>query len=324
MVVATFVNTVDCSGCCYFREYQHCLLLLFAAFVNLNCIVQMAAIKGVELRIPPLELKENSELECWRDFIQRFEIALINTNLATIRTPSSGESSSKKADANEEIDFEFKRGGLLLNSIGAEGYRVFTKWKIAAADIRYTDLVARFEEKFMGRQNLFITRHRFLSMEQMAGEKVEIYIDRVAKAAMYCDLRDLEEALVLQIVTKGLRSDKLRKDLLATDALDLRKARNLCHLFTSAEESNDLLTDKPSAEVAKVSRKPMPKNKGQKGNSGCFICKAQDHWAKDCPKKREIVCFKCNKKGHYAKQCRSGKIQEVTAKETDSESDESL
>jgi hypothetical protein len=282
----------------------------------------MAGIKGVELKIPALELKENSELECWRDFIQRFEIALINTNLAIIHIQSSEESSSsKKPTAVEQIELEFKRGGLLLNSIGTEGYRIFTKWKISAADIRYSDLVARFEEKFTDRQNLFITRHRFLMMEQMTAEKVETYIDRVAKAAMYCDLGGLEEATILQIVTKGLRSDKLRKDLLATNALDLGKARNLCYLFTSAEESNNLLSDRPSAEVAMVSRKPMSKGRTQKGNSGCFICKAQDHWAKDCPKKKEIICFKCNKKGHYASKCRSGKVQEVTSKEQDPDSE---
>jgi hypothetical protein len=290
----------------------------------------MAGFKGLELRIPILELKENSELECWRDFLQRFEIAVINTNLAIIR-PATGDSSSSKPSTSEAQaaggDLEFRRGGLLLNSIGSEGYRIFTKWKINAADINYSDLVRRFEEKFAGRQNLFITRHRFFIMEQMAAEKIEAYIDRVAKAAMYCDFGALEDGMVLQIVTKGLRSDKLRKDLLATDALDIAKARNLCYLFASAEESNDLLVDKPSAEVAKVTRRPVNKNRSQKGTGECFICKAPDHWAKYCPKKKEVTCFKCNKKGHYASKCRSGKVQEVTARreqDPDSGSDESL
>lgn len=290
----------------------------------------MTGLKGVELRIPPLELKENSELECWRDFLLRFEIAIINTNLATPRPPRnpSDASVSKevvKQEAERELeDLEFRKGGLLLNSIGAEGYRIFTKWKIAAANIRYSDLVARFEQKFTGRQNLFITRHRFFTLGQVATEKVEAYIDRVAKAAMYCDFGGLEDAMILQIVTKGLKSDKLRKDLLATDALDMQKARNICFLYTSAEESNDFLVDKPSVEVAKVSKKPATNQKQQRPN-GCFICKSPDHWAKDCTKKKEVTCFKCHKKGHFANKCRSGKIQEVTAdQEQEYESDESL
>ena len=313
----------------------------------------MSALKGVELRVPPLELKENSELECWRDFILRFEIALINTNLsitgsntATATTKvkigeSSGDAEAKaqaKAEAEAVIaDMDSRRGGLLLNTIGPEGYRIFTKWNILAKDILYSDLRRRFEEKFTGRQNLFITRHRFLTMEQMSTEKVEVFIDRIAKAATFCRFDTLEDDLVLQIATKGLRNDKLRKELLAADDLTIQKARNICHLFTSAEESNNFLNDKTEVAVAAVESRSSTKIDSRRSNNNeCFICKSKNHWSKDCPKKKwretksEVTCYQCGLKGHIARFCTNRKksVREVKAekmyKEREPESDESF
>jgi hypothetical protein len=290
------------------------------SFSFYNTTFIMASQKGLELRVPPLELKENCELECWRDFILRFEIALINTTLA-LGSPPNGANSSEQAAHEDQLNF--KRGGMLLNSIGNDGYRIFTRWKIAAKDIRYDNLVGRYEDQFTGKQNLFVTRHRFLTMGQISSESVETFVDRVTKAASFCKLGDLEDDLVLQMVTRGLKNDKLRKELLSTDKLDLQKAKNICYLFTSAEESSNFLTDKPSAEVATVSRAPT-----RKGNGSCFICKSKEHWAKDCPKKKDFSCFKCGTKGHIAKHCKKKAVREVQASDdkrgSESESDESF
>ena len=283
-------------------------------------IKEMASHKSLEVRIPPLELKENCQLECWRDFLLRFEIALINTSLALGITladnVSKGETSTKEARENE---LDFRRGGMLLNSIGPDGYRIFTKWKIAAKDIKYTNLVERYEEQFTGRQNLFITRHKFLTMEQLSSESVESFIDRVAKSASFCRFDALEDDLTLQIITKGIRDDRLRKELLSTDKLDLTKAKNVCYLFASAEESSNMLTDKPSAEVAAVNRDPWNKGPSRKLDAkkrgGCFTCSSKDHWAKDCPKKKDMSCFKCGIKGHIAKWCKKRSVREVKASE---------
>ena len=304
----------------------------------------MASLKGVELRVPPLELKENSELECWRDFILRFEIALINTNLSLTGDNTAAALTDKKpessgdAEASEALkkDTDFRRGGLLLNTIGPEGYRFFTKWNIAAKDILFSNLRERYEEKFTGRQNIFITRHRFLTMEQMSAEKVEMFIDRVAKAATFCRFDTLEDDMVLQITTKGLRNDKLRRELLATDDLTLQKARNICHLFTSAEESNNFLSDKTEMSVAAVDSRPPARAEGKRPNE-CFICKSKTHWSKECPKRKfgrdnkpEVTCYHCGYKGHIARFCsnKNKSVREVKAEHhkgrNEPESDESF
>ena len=239
-------------------------------------------------------------------------------------TPSTSEQAALKQDE------DFRRGGLLLNTIGLDGYRIFTRWNIPAKDMLYSDLIKRFEEKFTGRQNIFITRHRFLMMEQLSSEKVETFIDRVSKASTFCKFGDLEDDMTLQIITKGLRNDKLRKELLATEEPSIAKARNICHLFTSAEESNNFLTDRTETTIAAVESRTGNKPEWRKPSGECFICKSKTHWAKECPNKKrrdtrqEVVCYQCGLKGHIAKFCTSKdrRVREVKARVQQRDRDE--
>ena len=131
----------------------------------------MSSFKSLDIRVPPLELKENSELECWTDFITRFEVALINTSLSITPTTTTSESkgtnpgSSGSTESKSQLDLgdaDYRRGGLLLNSIGKKGYKIFTKWKILVRDISCNDLVARYTAEFTKKQNIFVTRYKLI------------------------------------------------------------------------------------------------------------------------------------------------------------------
>lgn len=292
----------------------------------------MSAVKGIEIKIPPLVIKENSELECWNDFITRFEVALINTNLAipiqsstTTTTEETGESSKAALVVN---DSDYRRGGLLLNSIGSDGYKIFSKWKISVRDISYDNLVTRYTAEFTKKQNIFVTRFKFFNMEQLAGETAEEFLDKTTKAASYCALNDLEDDLILQCFTKGIKCNELRKELLSTDECNLAKARKICFTFESAQRTNSTLTHKPeSASVGAVGEqkkatKERPKQGPNKENT-CHICKSSEHWAYKCPEKKKLKCTTCLKKGHSSQYCRNT-VQVVEAKEKEADSDESL
>ena len=155
-------------------------------------------------------------------------------------------------------------------------------------------------------------------MEKFSTEKVEHFNDRVSAAATFCNFDALEDDMVMQIVTKGLKSDKLRKELLSTQDLDMMKARNICHLFTSAEESNKIITDKAEAEIAVVQKKKSENGEKKKGK-GCSFCHSESHWIKDCPKIKEVTCHKCNKKGHLARFCKNKKVREIVAEKNPAE-----
>lgn len=299
----------------------------------------MSAFKSLDIRIPPLELKDNSELECWTDFITRFEVALINTNLSIIPTQSnvsqgseSGTSGDSKAKDKVD-DADYRRGGLLLNSIGNDGYKIFTRWKIQVKDISYQDLIARYAAEFTKKQNIFVTRFRFFQMEQLSGETAEGFINRITKAASYCALGDLEEAMILQCLTKGIKSEALRKEILYIDDCNLDKAKRVCFTFESAQRSNKVIGDKPDqGNVGAVAFHNTTTSGNIEETTGgpsikrpCSICKSTGHWAHKCPEKKKLKCTTCNKKGHTAKYCRN-KVQavEIQHSQDGAESEESL
>lgn len=291
----------------------------------------MSRFKSLDIRVPPLELKENSELECWTDFITRFEVALINTSLAILPTgitPSSSDESKSSSSAQGD-DSDYRRGGLLLNCIGDEGYKIFTKWKIQVKDISYQNLVTRYRAEFDKKQNIFVTRFKFFNMQQLGGESVEGFLDRITKAASYCALGDLEEPMVLQCLTKRVRSEALRKEILYIADCDLEKARRACFTFESAQRSNNVISEKPEqGEVGAVGLRnsnPTERKSGPSKERPCVICKSSEHWANKCPEKKDVKCTVCNKKGHTAKICRN-KVQAVETQQTldGAESEESL
>ena len=60
--------------------------------------------KSMDAKIQPLVLKDNAEIECWREFILRFEIALINTNIAISKdSQDTSLSEEEKAKAIRDL-----------------------------------------------------------------------------------------------------------------------------------------------------------------------------------------------------------------------------
>ena len=122
--------------------------------------------------------------------------------------------------------------------------------------------------------------------------------------------------MILQIITKVLRDDKLRKELFYTKDLDFNKAKNICHLYHSAESSNVVLTGGADTEVSLV------KSRGAKGGASggdrrgkppgvCHFCKLPGHWIRDCQKRKDLVCENCKGKGHSAKVCKKARVLEI-------------
>ncbi|CAN4087758.1 unnamed protein product [Withania somnifera] len=77
---------------------------------------------------------------------------------------------------------------------------------------------------------------------------------------------------------------------------------------------------KKKGESKDVNKKPSFKKhpfrvSGMKPGESCFICKEQDHIAKDCPKKAEWektkICLLCRRRGHSLKNCPSKEDEAV-------------
>jgi len=262
------------------------------------------AYKPTNLGVSPLKIEMNNEQESWRQFKLRFGIATIGMKFCdTLRK-------DEVRDQGDEI--QMNKGGSLLNAMGEEGIKIFYSFKIPVEDIKYDNLIARFDDYFARRENVIILRHRFLNCKQESEESMTEYIERVTTAGEQCRLQDLE-AMLIQVIINNMRSDKLRNELLVTADLNLNKLKEVCTRHEGAERTEKELKRNTGEEY--VARTHMPRsgqNFKQEGGSfrqtgsrstNCYKCGGSNHWARDC-KETEPTCFNCGFKGHISTQCK--------------------
>jgi hypothetical protein len=112
----------------------------------------------------PLKVQRDNELESWGEFMTRFGVATIGMAF---------KDKLKQGDTTDQSEEEQKnKGGSLLNAMGEEGMQLFLAFDIKVEEIKYDDLVAKFEAHFTGRENKIILRHRFLSCKQEEDERI--------------------------------------------------------------------------------------------------------------------------------------------------------
>ena len=80
--------------------------------------------------MPELQLEMGAELEGWRKFIGRFEIALIGASLKKIEEKKVW-TRKKTQDANiEQLNLEQRKVALSLDSMGEVGMNIFETWDV--------------------------------------------------------------------------------------------------------------------------------------------------------------------------------------------------
>ena len=112
--------------------------------------------------------------------------------------------------------------------------------------------------------------------------------------------------MILQCLTKGIKSEALHKEILYIEDCDLDKARRVCFTFESAQRSNTVVADKSdhsSVGAVGYSGRTFSAKKGSSGTTTgpskqrpCGICKSSEHWANKCPEKKKLKCTICGKK----------------------------
>ena len=227
---------------------------------------------------------------------------------------------------------ELRKAALLLDKMGEIGMDVFDSWDEEVEDILYEDMKERFELHFTRKENIIATRHRFLSIEMEAGETMDGYVERIDRSSRSCRFGDLREAMVVHMVIKGMKEDKLRKELLLKKGLNLDMVRERCRQFESAMAASRIITKGgPVQEVEAIAREqegevnwvgsrrgrgqgaPSSRGKGGATGSACYTCNGFGHFARNCPSQRERQgggakedkrgCYTCGDKSHFAWEC---------------------
>lgn len=296
---------------------------------------------GKGVRTPKFVVELGAELECWRKFIKRFEIAVIGAGLKLDEEGATG-TKSRAGTAKEKakrFELEQRKAALLLDSMGELGMNLFETWDVEVGTMQYEGLKGAFEEHFSDRENIVATRHRFLCLEQRSEEGLDKFIERVERAGKTCRFGGLEEEMVVQIVIKGMRLDKVRNELLLKKDLSLGKVKSVCNRYESAVAASKII--KKSHPVSEVDRVEVDdgelageedaqvdrigafgvrgrgSRRGRGRGRGCWTCGGFGHDFKACKSRMERnkeqtrggpgpkfgKCFICDESNHFARDC---------------------
>ncbi|XP_052755373.1 uncharacterized protein LOC128201708 [Galleria mellonella] len=256
---------------------------------------------------PPPELNMEggpvSRADAWRRWRQQFLLFI----------KASGVDSENSA----------VQASLLINLIGPEGYKFFTR-------------------------------------NQEEGESIQQYVTALRLISKKCAFLSLEEDLIKDRIVCGVRSATVRDRLLRHEDLTLEKAMNLCIAEETSQESGRQLNcfTVSGSECVQVNSVEQCRGSGGRrgrragGPSGrapaprradgrftpvhaapCSGCGARVRCQqKQCPA-QNATCFVCGKRGHFARVCKSGyntnfnsgrvrHVYEIGEEEANTESDE--
>ncbi|XP_032071928.1 uncharacterized protein K02A2.6-like [Thamnophis elegans] len=189
-------------------------------------------------------------------------------------------------------------------------------------------------------------RHAFHQRSQAEGESVSAYVAALRSAALHCEFRDLDKALLDRLVC-GLRDLKLQKRLLTKTDLSFQTAFDEVRASEMAAASLATIAKSRSATAAQpantfntptglldsesedseyenseedinrlheANKKSVPQRKGDP-KSACVGC-GGNHERAEC-RFRQALCQRCGRKGHIARVCRAAQPMSSSEFQTD-------
>lgn len=151
--------------------------------------------------IVPLHINGNTAKN-WRIWISRFRNNMCASEL------------DKKA---ENI-----RCAQLLHYIGEDGYQVFKTFTFTDAQKdKIEELIKKFENHFLPRENTSYERYVFFNMKQKSGQPIEQFITSLREQALKCKFETLENSLIKYMIISGIKNPIIREKLLQDDTITL-------------------------------------------------------------------------------------------------------
>lgn len=173
--------------------------------------------------IEPMDFTGNLS-ENWKYWRQRFENYLVASEIG-------------KKDEKVQV-------AQLIHYIGAEGIRIYNTFTLAEDDKNKLEKVLQcFESHFLPKKNLSYERFKFFTRKQGENEPMEHFITDLKNLALTCELQDLKDSLIKNLIICGLTNEDLRVKLLdEDDKLDLDSTIQTCIRFENTKKQSNVIS----------------------------------------------------------------------------------
>lgn len=211
---------------------------------------------------------------------------------------------------------------ILLHVIGEDALDIYNSFQLDEANLTLAQLMTKFEEYFVPRQNMTFERYNFFTHKQKQGVPFDQYLVELHTLRKTCEFDTLRNSLVRDRIVCGTMDNAPRERLLRESGLTLDKCVCMCR---AAETTRALAKKLRRGETAvhaihkeQRKKKACTKQKYQNEKSAEFKCGkcGGNHTPKSCPAFGKL-CNICGKSNHYAKCCRAAPRQKVHTVEED-------
>lgn len=246
---------------------------------------------------PPTSMQLTGNLaDNWKRFKQRFNIYLAASG-------AGGDDEKLKAH-------------ILLHVIGEDALDIYNSFQLNEANLTLTELMTKFEEYFVPRQNVTFERYKFSTHDQKQGVLFDQYLAELHTLSKTCEFGTLRDSLVRDRVVCGTVDNALRERLLRETGLTLDKCVSMCRAAeTTRAQAKELRrgeTTVHSINKEQRKKKTFTKQRDQKEKSTEFKCGkcGGSHKPRSCPAFGKS-CNNCGRSNHYAKCCKAALKQKV-------------
>ncbi|XP_061887621.1 uncharacterized protein K02A2.6-like isoform X2 [Entelurus aequoreus] len=257
---------------------------------------------------PPSPMLLNANLaDNWKRFKQRFNIYL--------------------AASGAGADNEKLKAHILLHVIGEDALDIYNSFQLDEANLTLEQLMTKFEEYFVPRQNVTFERYKFFTHDQKQGVPFDQYMAELHTLSKTCEFDTLRDSLVRDRIVCGTMDNALRERLLRETGLTLDKCVSMCRAAeTTRAQAKELRRGETTVHAIHKEQwknKMCTKQKDQKDKSMEFKCGkcGGSHKPKYCPAYGK-TCNNCGRSNHYAKCCKAASRKKVHTVEEDDDKEE--
>jgi hypothetical protein len=179
-------------------------------------------------------------------------------------------------------------------------------------------IIDELSKYFEPERNVIFERSVFNSTNQLEGERINEYLNRLRQLASTCEFtpsRVHDEAIRDRLVL-GISDKQVRKQLIRNRKLTLNEAIEIsrsAELIEAEMRKLDLKDNAEAVHFAKGTQHNVHDNqRKQHALARCKFCGKSHEWNKSkCPAYGK-TCDKCNGPNHFAIVCRKNQIRAVT------------